>query len=96
MELLVSVKYLFTPLFDVSASPQRSDSRSLRLDGATESVPSVYNGGRLIVDFRSFYRSSWRTRMGADSSDSVLSIGWHRSCGHGDSSSLSKVSTIIR
>ena len=33
--------------------------------------------------------------MGADSSDSVVSIGWHRGCGHGDASSLSKVSTKI-
>ncbi|KAK1118743.1 hypothetical protein K0M31_014745 [Melipona bicolor] len=40
-------------------------------------------------------RSSWRTWMGADSSDSVVSIGWHRSCGHGDASSLSEVSTKI-
>ncbi|CAD1471913.1 unnamed protein product, partial [Heterotrigona itama] len=35
--------------------------------------------------------SSWRTWMGADSSDSVVSIGWHRGCGHGDASSLSEV-----
>lgn len=33
--------------------------------------------------------------MGADSSDSVVSVGWHRGCGHGDPSSLSEVSTKI-
>ena len=41
-----------------------------------------------------FYRSSWRTRMGADSSDSVPSVSGDRRRGHGDASPLSKVSII--
>ena len=78
---------------------QRSDRlKSLRLDSAIKSIPfpRVFTmTRRLIAGFPSFFRSSWRTWMGADSSDSVVSIGWHRGCGYGDASSLSEVSTKV-
>lgn len=48
----------------------------------------------LNLKFLIFYRSSWRTWMGADSSDSILSISRYRGCGDDDPPSLSKVSII--
>ncbi|TGZ32170.1 hypothetical protein DBV15_01087, partial [Temnothorax longispinosus] len=47
------------------------------------------------ITFNFFYRSSWRTWMGADSCDSVLSIGRYRSGSDDDSSPLSKNSSIF-